>query len=408
MKKIAYFMGILSIVLLYACGGSGNDDPVIEKDYFELSPNTTIGAGGDTKTLEFRATKAWEAEVSGDWLTITPMKGNGSTNGTIKLELSAGANNTGKDRIAVITVTMLGKSPKKCTVTQSGDNSIETENPTLSPNTTTIVPEGETKTLTLTASKEWKASVSDNWLSITPESGNGSTNITMTAGPNDTGNDRTAIIKVTMGNKSATCSVSQASIPEKLNVNVSELSFKASGDTKTFSITSNTDWTITSPEWCKLSVTSGKNDGNVSIVVGENESIQERDGTITIKGNNKSANINVKQSAGSLATISSFSKNGQSFTYNYSSELSIKELGVCYSTSDIPTVNDNKIMKSTNSNSGDVTITITDVKKNTTYNVRAYVINAVGIAYSNILDLKVSSEKPEEGDNQLPQAIKRK
>lgn len=401
MKKNNIFIIIVS-VLLYACGGSGSggDEPIVDTDFLSIPPNATILPEGGVLEQKLTATKAWSIKVSDNWLSVSPLSGNGTTS----LTLSAGKNDTGNSRMAVVTVTMGDKSAN-CTVTQSGNN----DNDKLEIlSNATLLPQGETKILTLTASKEWKASVSDNWLFITPESGNGSNNLVLTAGPNDTGKDRTAIIKVTMGNKSATCFVSQSSIPETLDINVSELSFKANGGTKSFSITSNTNWTITGPEWCNLSVTSGKGDDNISVVVGENEFIQERDGMMIIKGKNKTANINVKQSAGSLAIISSFSKNGQSFTYNYSSELSVKELGVCYSTSDIPTINDNKIMKSTNSNSGDVTITITDVKRNTTYNVRAYVTNSVGIAYSNILDLKVSSEKPEEDDNQLPQAIKRK
>ena len=71
-----------------------------------------------------------------------------------------------------------------------------------------------------------------------------------------------------------------------LTVSPSSLSFVATGEAKTFAITSNTDWTVTVPgadTWCQVSPGSGNNNGNVSVTTTANSGAA-RNTTITISG----------------------------------------------------------------------------------------------------------------------------
>lgn len=57
----------------------------------------------------------------------------------------------------------------------------------------------------------------------------------------------------------------------------------------------------------------------------------------------------------------------------------VTERGVCWSTSDPPTINDTHI--SNGEGTGDYTIQLTDLQPNTTYYVRAYATNSIGTSY---------------------------
>ena len=69
-----------------------------------------------------------------------------------------------------------------------------------------------------------------------------------------------------------------------LTVSPSSLSFVTAGETKTFAITSNTDWTVTSSDsWCQVSPGSGNNNGNINVTTTANSGAA-RNTTITISG----------------------------------------------------------------------------------------------------------------------------
>ena len=72
----------------------------------------------------------------------------------------------------------------------------------------------------------------------------------------------------------------------------------------------------------------------------------------------------------SLKVSSAISSNGG---------LEITEKGFCYSTTEIPTIDDSKIVVT----GDDFETTITDLSRNTTYYIRAYAVNSIGISYSN-------------------------
>ncbi|MDR1680192.1 MAG: hypothetical protein LBS12_00185 [Prevotellaceae bacterium] len=78
------------------------------------------------------------------------------------------------------------------------------------------------------------------------------------------------------------------------------LSFAAAGETKTFTVTSNTGWTVTSsdPSWCTASPASGSNDATINVTATANTGAQ-RSATITISGTGVSnQTVAVTQAAG--------------------------------------------------------------------------------------------------------------
>ena len=102
-------------------------------------------------------------------------------------------------------------------------------------------------------------------------------------------------------------------------------------------------------------------------------------------GTSYSDQVSVKTLAG-LATLSvvTYSENtGTSLkvssAISSNGGLEITEKGFCYSTTGIPTIDDSKIVVT----GDDFETTITDLSRNTTYYIRAYAVNSIGISYSN-------------------------
>jgi arabinan endo-1,5-alpha-L-arabinosidase len=79
--------------------------------------------------------------------------------------------------------------------------------------------------------------------------------------------------------------------------------------------------------------------------------------------------------------------------------------GLCYSTSTNPTVNDNKVTAS----SSNMTVTLSGLKANTTYHVRAYVQSSAEVVYSSDVPFTTLGEDDEEEEVQTegPEALKR-
>ena len=70
---------------------------------------------------------------------------------------------------------------------------------------------------------------------------------------------------------------------------------------------------------------------------------------------------------------------------------SVTERGVCWATSENPTISDNKNFSSSNG-TGEFTILLTNLSAGTTYNARAYATNSVGTAYGNVITFTTESE----------------
>lgn len=73
-------------------------------------------------------------------------------------------------------------------------------------------------------------------------------------------------------------------IVSTLMVDVSSMDFESSGGSKELRITSNTKWSITKPDWCSLSSTTGSGDATIVVTAEENTSTEQRTGSIVITG----------------------------------------------------------------------------------------------------------------------------
>ena len=105
--------------------------------------------------------------------------------------------------------------------------------------------------------------------------------------------------KVEAGNYSNPITVTVGSVVPTLSVSRSELSFAASGGQETFTVTSNTNWIVSSNEnWATISPASGSNNGTVTVTTAVNTTTSQRTATITVSGTGVTARtVNITQAA---------------------------------------------------------------------------------------------------------------
>ena len=184
----------------------------------------------------------------------------------------------------------------------------------LSAETLNLAADGAAKELTVTSNTEWQldATKVPAWLHVTPTSGNGNAEVTITADANTSLQARTGQIVFATNGKtpvSRSVSVTQAGATPFTTLALTELSFGSEAATKTFAISSNEEWTATSDAttWCTVSPTSGTGTATVTVSVAANATTSARTAHITVKGKNsgQELKLSVTQSAmGWYTTVS--------------------------------------------------------------------------------------------------------
>lgn len=154
------------------------------------------------------------------------------------------------------------------------------------------IPGGNTTaTLSIQASNncDWVISWSEPWIrSISPTSGRGSNNVTITVTVNPSSSaERTALVTVKNANGSITRNVTITQSPnvENLELSINSMNFTNSVGSQEVSVTSNTHWTVSGvASWMSLNKSEGDNDGVVRITVEANKTESERVAVLVFKG----------------------------------------------------------------------------------------------------------------------------
>ncbi|MEQ2978050.1 BACON domain-containing protein [Butyricimonas faecihominis] len=81
-----------------------------------------------------------------------------------------------------------------------------------------------------------------------------------------------------------------------LTLSLTELTFKSAGEEKTFTITSNSNWTITNPStWCKIDPTQGNSNTTITAIADPSEEYDDRNFNLTIKAGEVTKVVTVTQ-----------------------------------------------------------------------------------------------------------------
>ena len=286
----------------------------------------------------------------------------------------------------------------------------------LNVNNVDITGEQTSATLSINASQNcsWTVSCGDSWISnISPSSGRGSGSVTITTTINPSSStSRSATIRVS--NSSGTIvrnvTLTQSASKEYLELSVSSMEFTSKAETRDVTISSNTHWVVSGgANWITLNKTEGDNNGTISVSIDENTSKDEREAVLTVTGSGgSSGKITIKQSGATYTTLSApqvsdVAQTTAKVTFSFDSSTTVTSYGVCYSTTDNPTIeNAINVSEVTTSNQGNPTLQLKDLSAGTTYYVRVYLVNLEGIKYSNSVSFTTATSWPGENDNNRP------
>ena len=321
---------------------------------------TTIARTGGTSTITRAATRTrtWT------WNGVSGSGGTESEKGTPALSasgtgfslsgttLTASNNTTTSSRSCTVTATHAGKSAT-CTVTQSaGEITYGAWKVTITANPTTIAAAGGTSTLTYSAVRDVLTNgVVTSTEKATPTVSGSATGFTrsgatVTAANNTSASSRSVTYTATHGGKSATCTVTQSAgsmtteygswTTSSLTVSASPNPVAASGGNSALSCKANqtrpkyTKWngvvTKTDTEsqsvavtatWSKVSGTGSLSGSTVSF--DNNTTTSARSGVYRASSGGKTADVTVRQSAGSVSYTYTFTFSDGSTSTSWSS-----------------------------------------------------------------------------------------
>ena len=156
----------------------------------------------------------------------------------------------------------------------------------------------EPLTVQLSHSQLWTVDTSDcPWVTLTPTSGTGSTDITATVAAYNRSGVRSGNMVFSFREKKTTVAVSQTGFAYlTTNPYIEKLEFPAEGGTSSLWLESNQEWTATaSDSWILVSPPSGTGSDSVRVVTNQNTTTETRSGTVTFKSDDCETTLAVVQ-----------------------------------------------------------------------------------------------------------------
>ena len=263
----------------------------------------------NSQTLEVKSNTDWEILSFPEWLSVSKKKGSG----TEQITVTAAENPELEQRIGTIEIGQRGLTLKcEVKVIQSGR--------TLSAGTALLEfsDKGGQQTFDIISDGSWTSVCSDEWFNSSPLSGSGDTAVTVTVEENTGYGDRSGSISYSFGNQSTKVFIHQTG--KYFNIDSEAFDFSSRGGSHKISLSTNEKWTVDLSEnadWLIVSPTSGEGDAELTVIVSDNPSVNDRTADIIINPENSQAiSINVSQAPRYLKisseSIMFFSEGGSS------------------------------------------------------------------------------------------------
>ena len=250
----------------------------------------TFTANTESKSLDVTSNTAWTAASGASWAKLNKTNGSGNA----QIAVTAGENTAITQRSATITIkTADGKASATVKVTQSAANVIFS----VDKNEHSVAAAGGDFTVKVTHNIGYKINSQPEWVKQTGKVPSGNTDTyTFTAEANTSTEAREGVIVFCNDNNECIqVTVKQAGAKASLSVSPAELTFTAKPESKSFSVSSNTDWSVaSSADWVKIGTTSGSGNAHVTASAEENTATTQRTATITLKTTDGKATATIK------------------------------------------------------------------------------------------------------------------
>ena len=250
----------------------------------------TFTANTESKSLDVTSNTAWTAASGASWAKLNKTNGSGNA----QIAVTAEENTAITQRSATITIkTADGKASATVKVTQSAANVIFS----VDKNEHSVAAAGGDFTVKVTRNIGYKINSQPEWVKQTGKVPSGNTDTyTFTAEANTSTEAREGVIVFCNDNNECIqVTVKQAGAKASLSVSPAELTFTAKPESKSFSVSSNTDWSVaSSADWVKIGTTSGSGNAHVTASAEENTATTQRTATITLKTTDGKATVTIK------------------------------------------------------------------------------------------------------------------
>ena len=250
----------------------------------------TFTANTESKSLDVTSNTAWTAASGASWAKLNKTNGSGNA----QIAVTAEENTAITQRSATITIkTADGKATATVKVTQSAANVIFS----VDKNEHSVAAAGGDFTVKVTRNIGYKINSQPEWVKQTDKvpSGNTDTYTFKTEANLSTAAREGVIVFCNDNNECIQVTVKQAGAKASLSVSPAELTFTAKPESKSFSVSSNTDWSVaSSADWVKIGTTSGSGNAQVTASAEENTATTQRSATITLKTTDGKATATIK------------------------------------------------------------------------------------------------------------------
>lgn len=347
----------------FVCGNQRKTIIITQRCLVKLSAtpsSLSFPVDGATYNVEITSNTSWtlSQSASSSWLTINKTSGKGNA----EVEIRADANPKQTVRTAnVMLKNADGETIQTIDVTQTALalSAVVTD--------AEFDYNGGSTKLNITSNVGWSITA-PSWITLSSRSGSGNASLTFTVANNTDHNPRSGIIEVmdVAGSTSVPVQIDQQGLPntEEHNVSLPEFASKG-GSTKVSQTDTWTAEVINGAAWISLSATSGSSSQQLTITTSENNSGNQRTGSIKVTCGFDIYLYNIVQSGKTItlsaSSIDFFAKGGESQAINATAD---KTVSVTSSASWLKVVQNGntftlKADKNTTSSQRTATITVT-------------------------------------------------
>lgn len=408
-------------IILFSCSDILDALYVPSSDYLKVSDVVTDG-NESSVTIHIESDCAWNISEEVEWLTVSPIQGNGDADVT----LNTGVNPSSiQERSCKITVTTHDGVNKVVNFKQGRSK----ESLSVSTKSLSFGETGGINRFTVTSNTAWTITGGAEWFDYDPVSGTDNGTVSLMVQTNNTEFSREAVLTVTgSSGKKEEISVIQTEKTVTLTIEPEVINATAVANDYLFRIMGNATWSITVDDnsWLTLSETKGSNGADIFVDVNDNITTSQRVANIHITSESGKIKQNcvLTQAAATVPVMEKVNVSGvgryvASFKSSFKSPLEVTNWGFVWSTSSNPIYDEStdklestdsglifmatdSIGKENKLSAGILEASLNTLRSGVTYYVRAFAVNECGIGYSEDAKFTTGGNLPGDDDNHVP------
>lgn len=230
----------------------------------------------------------WTSTVSDSWIIVKPESGKAGKT-TVSIEVTP--NTSVSSRNGYVAIKTGTAERLQIAISQKGIY-IESDE------SLTFTSIEESKKLSIRSNTSWTITSKPNWLTLSKGTGEGNGEITVTSSENPNTTSRTGEIVLGQAGLSIQCKVKVTQLGKSLSTDVTLLEFSDKASQMTFNLVSDASWTSSQTvNWFTATPISGHGNATITVSAEDNNTTEERTGTINYAYADKTSCVNVHQLA---------------------------------------------------------------------------------------------------------------